>query len=289
MGFRVNSNIDALKAYQYLSEANKMTTDARLKMGKRQRILQVADDTSGFNIGTSLKGKVAVMKGAQGNIAAAKNLMSTAEGALLNINDLLTKIDGKLADATNPTTDRDAIAKDIRALADEIKATLDNTKFNNTKLLTDSTAQIGFNFQVGESADRLNLDFASSIGSSGGAGYATGLSASLHSFVNSTQMAGASISSTTLISNFQTALSSIKSVVSDSLGSIGNFTQRLNIKDDFLTVAVTNAESSIQRIFDADMAYEQLRATRGSIGAQAATAMLAQLNMAPQQILQLFG
>jgi flagellin len=289
MGFRVNTNVDALKAYQHLANANKMTTDARMRIASTKRINQVADDTSGFNIGTSLKGKVAVMKGAQGNIAAAKNLMSTAEGALLSINDLLTKIDGKLADATNPTTDRDSIAKDVKALADEINSILGNTKFNNTKLLTDSAAQIGFTFQVGESSDTLNLNFASALGSSGGAGLATGVSASLHSFTTSSIMAGASLASTGIISNFQTALTSLKSAVSDSLGSIGNFTQRLNIKDDTLNVAITNAESSISRLFDADMAYEQLQATKGSIIQQGATAMLAQLNMAPQQILQLFG
>jgi hypothetical protein len=37
------------------------------------------------------------------------------------------------------------------------------------------------------------------------------------------------------------------------------------------------------------MAKEQLVATRGSILGQAATAMLGQLNFAPQSVLQLFG
>ncbi|MCK5590435.1 MAG: flagellar biosynthesis protein FliC, partial [Candidatus Pacebacteria bacterium] len=48
-------------------------------------------------------------------------------------------------------------------------------------------------------------------------------------------------------------------------------------------------QASVSRLFDADMALEQLNATRASIGSQAATAMLAQLNFAPQQVLQLFG
>jgi len=56
-----------------------------------------------------------------------------------------------------------------------------------------------------------------------------------------------------------------------------------------LSVAKSNAEATISRLFDADMAMEQLKATRGSILQQAGTAMLAQLNFAPQQVLQLFG
>ena len=46
--------------------------------------------------------------------------------------------------------------------------------------------------------------------------------------------------------------------------------------------------SDLSRLFDANMALEQLNATRGSILAQAGTAMLAQLNSSPQQVLQLF-
>jgi flagellin len=64
--------------------------------------------------------------------------------------------------------------------------------------------------------------------------------------------------------------------------------QRLDIKEETLNVSISNAQSSVSRLFDADMAYEQLNATKGSIMQQAATAMLAQLNASPQQVLQLF-
>ena len=98
-----------------------------------------------------------------------------------------------------------------------------------------------------------------------------------------------SSSGTESVAALQTALTNLKSSVSTALGKIGNFSQRLDIKSDTLNVSIANAESSISRLFDADMAMEQLTATRGSILQQAGTAMLAQLNFAPQQVLQLFG
>lgn len=287
MAFKVNTNISALKAYYELAKVNAQTTKAQLRLASGKRIMHVADDTSGFNVGTSLKGKVAVYHGAQNNIASAKNMLSTAEGSLLGINDLLVKIDGKLSDSTNPTNDRTALANDIKALANEINSTLKNTKFNNTQLLF-SAAGSGFTFQVGEAGDTLNLDFASSLASTGGGGYASGISASLGSFANVTASTLACTSGSSSVAALQTALTSLKSAVTDALGDIGNFSQRLDIKSSTLDVAVTNAEASISRLFDADMAMEQLNATRGSIIGQAATAMLAQLNMAPQQVLQLF-
>ena len=290
MGFKVNTNIDALKAYYQLARTNATTSKAQLRIASGKRINSVADDTSGFNVGTSLKGKVAVMKGAQSNIASAKNLLSTAEGSLLGINDLLVKIDGKLSDSTNPTNDRTSIANDIKALANEIQSTVKNTKFNNTTLLF-SGASTGFIFQVGESTDTISLDFASSLASSasGTGGYGSGISASIASFVNiSASTLESASGSAASVAGMQTMLSSLKTAVSDSLGKIGNFTQRLDVKESTMNVAITNAQSSISRLFDADMAKEQLNATRGSIIAQAGTAMLAQLNSSPQAVLQLF-
>lgn len=288
MPFRVNTNTDALQAYYQLAKVNAETTKAQMRLSSGKRIMSVADDTSGFNVGTSLKGKVAVMKGAQSNISAAKNMLSTAEGGLLGINDLLTKIEGKLSDATNPTNDRNALASDIKALSEEIKSILTNTKFNNAQLLSGSDVAAGdkFRFQVGEFSDNLDLDFAVNLASSGAATGGTDVSSELDKF---TGVVLGSLTNTTGVGALNTALSNIKTEVTDSLGKIGNMVQRLDIKDETLNTSIANAESSISRLFDADMAMEQLNATRGSILQQAGTAMLAQLNMAPQQVLQLFG
>ena len=287
MGFRINTNIDALRAYYQLARVNQDTTQAQLRLASGKKIMHVSDDTSGFNVGTSLKGKISVMKAAKNNVSAAKDMMATAEGALLAVNDLLVKIDGKLSDSTNPTADRTSLASDIQALGKEIQKTLQNAKFNNTSLLF-SAAGKGFIFQVGESSDTLNLNFASSLASTGGGGYASGISASLGSFANVSASTLMCTTGSTSVAALQTALTSLKAAVTGSLGKIGNFTQRLDIKEETLNVGITNAESSVSRLFDADMAMEQLKATRGSILGQAATAMLAQLNMSPQQVLQLF-
>jgi flagellin len=288
MSFRVNTNTNALQAYNQLAKANKAQFSSQMRIASGRRILSVADDTSGFNIGTSLKGKVSVMKGAQNNIASAKNLLATGEGALLSVNDLLVKIEGKISDATNPTTDRSALQDDIKALSGEIHDILKNTKFNDTQLLF-SAAGAGFTFQVGESTDTLKLDFASSLASTGAGGYGSNMSASISSFANVTAGTLASTSGAASTAGLQTALSNLKTAVSGALGKIGNFTQRLDIKEDTLNVSIANAEASISRLFDADMAMEQLNATKNGILGQAATAQLAQLNAAPQQVLRLLG
>lgn len=291
MGFRINTNIDALRAYQHLSNVNNATIKAQLRLSSGKRINNVADDTSGFTIGKSLEGKISVMKAAQNNVTAAKDLLTTAEGALLNINDLLIKIEGKLSDATNPTANITNIANDVKAISEEIQSLLDQTKYNDTSLLTAGTdnpigrsAAGAFKFQIGSSlSSTINIDYAVALTSTNKESFNTSLS----SFLNVTS-ATMTTTGTNGLDGLSTKLTSLKTEITNALGKVGNTVQRLNIKEDTLMVAITNANSSFSRLFDADFAMEQLNATRGSIISQASTAMLAQLNVAPQNVLGLF-
>ena len=271
MSFQINTNIGALKAYNALAEINQQTQKAQLRLATQKRINSVADDTSGYNVGKSLQGRINVMKSAQGNIGAAKDMLATAESSLQNINDLLNQIKAKKADANDPTKDKEALANDIKALGNEIQNIFDTTDFNGTTLLSGASGSAfdsGFSFQTGhDSTDTLSLSYTSDISS---------VDLSTITGVDSTSISSADVAT-------------VESAVNDALGSIGNDVQRLNVKDDYLTAAISNATSSVSRLFDADMAMEQINATKGAIGGQAASAMFSQLNLAPQNVLSLFG
>jgi len=268
MSFKINTNVDALNAYNALAKVNAQASKAQLRLASQKRINSVSDDTSGYRVGKELEAKVAVMTAAQGNIGAAKNVLSTAETALSNINDLVIQIKGKVADANDPTKNLSALASDINALGDEISSIFTNTKFNDTALLSGATvpASSNFIFKTGES-ETTTINFGTlstlSLASISSGGATSGTIAALN-------------------------VDSIQTSVQDALGKIGNYTQRLSVKEDYLTSAITNATSSISRLFDADMAMEQLNSTKGQIGGQVATSMLSQLNSAPQNILSLF-
>ena len=77
-------------------------------------------------------------------------------------------------------------------------------------------------------------------------------------------------------------------IVSGSLNSIGSLVSRLDSKEQSVGVAQVNTEAAYNRIMNADMALEQVEASKYMILQQTAMAMLAQANMAPQGILSLF-
>ena len=303
MGFQINTNIGALKAYNALSSLNSKTQKAQLRLATQKRINSVADDTSGFNVGKSLDQKVKLMQSAQGNVGSAKDMLATAESQLISIKDMITQIKAKVADASNPAADKAAIVNDIKAIGEEIASAFETTKFNDTSLLVSAGgAAPSFSFQTGAaSGDTLTVNYAVSAGggdlsgttslTTAGSNAVAGVSAVVNNALGTDSGGDIGIAelTTSNISSLLTNLDLFETEVDDALGAIGNFVQRLDAKDDFLTSAIANSQASVSRLFDADMALEQLNATKSSIGGQAATSMLAQLNFAPQAVLQLLG
>lgn len=296
MSFNINTNIGALNAYNALAKTNAEAYQAQLRLATRKKINSVADDTSGFATGKSLEQKVKLMQAAQSNVGSAKDMLSTAETQLISVKDLITQIKAKITDASNPAADKSRIANDIKALGEEIGNIFVNTKFNDTNLLISSSngAGLSFDFQTGASStDVLKVDYASAnlvgtMSSTVGSVTITGINQAIADSLNDLQSITASSATGAVIGSISAKLATFESSIDTALSSVGNYKQRLDIKDEFLTSAIANSTASVSRLFDADMAMEQLKATKASIGGQIATTMLAQLNTEPQKLLTLF-
>jgi len=93
-------------------------------------------------------------------------------------------------------------------------------------------------------------------------------------------------------SSAQSALDSIDSAIStlaSSRGDIGAYMNRLSYAEANLATTIENVQAAESVIRDVDMAAEMTTFTKNQILLQAGTAMLAQANMSPQQVLSLFG
>lgn len=92
--------------------------------------------------------------------------------------------------------------------------------------------------------------------------------------------------------NARLALDLVDTAISNlanTRGAIGSFMNRLSYAAANLTSTIENVTAAESVIRDVDMASEMTNFTKNQILLQAGTAMLAQANMAPQQILSLFG
>ena len=262
MSFLINTNMDALSAYNALAKVNAQTTKAQLRLATMKKINSVADDTSGYKVGKELEADNLKMKAQLNNISSGKNWLSTAESALSLVNDKLNAIVAKQEDAKDPIKDQASLQKDIKAIADEINSILTNTKINGQDVLASAAASFG-------------------IGSSVSVNVGVSLNMTTHQTALDALQAGDAGSVTQDISAFQTAVKS-------TLGYIGNNLQVFDSREAYITSSIANNTALISKLFDADMAMEQLNATKGQIGSQIGTAMLGTLNIAPQGLLSLF-
>ena len=270
---RINTNIAALNALNALREVNAKLALHQLRLATGRRINSAADDPAGMTFAKKLDSRARGLAVARDNIGDVQNLLSVAEGGIQNISEILITMKEKILQAANDTlgsSERAAVEAQLDDLAAEIDQIVQSTTWGGVSLL-DGT-YTNKQFQVGEqSTDTLSFSISQDHRAS-----ALGVADS-----------DLDVSTATLASAALAAVNSAINTVNSSLQSIGSASARMQIKEANISVAITNVMASYSRIYNADMAMEQLEATKYLVLQQTATAMLAQANLAPQTILTL--
>jgi flagellin len=270
---RINTNIAALNALNALREVNSKLALHQLRLATGRRINSAADDPAGMTFAKKLDARARGLAVARDNIGDAQNLMAVAEGGIENISEILITMKEKILQAANDTlgtSERAAVESQLDDWAAEINQIVDSTVWGGVILLNGTYTDK--QFQVGEQAtDTLAFSVSQDH-------RAAGLSVDDGNLDVSTTAAAS-----TALSNVNTAISTLNT----SLQSIGSISARMTVKEANIAIAITNVTASYSRIYNADMATEQLEATKYMVLQQTATSMLAQANLSPQNILSL--
>ncbi len=270
-GFRIATNIGAQNAYNALNNINQQLQTAELQLATGKRINSVGDDPAGYTIGTKLNARAAGLSQALTNVGDAQSVLSTAEGGLQAINNILVNIKQLVTEAGNAGLGSDelgAIVTQVNDYLNEVGQTISETKFNGQQLL-DKTFT-GKSFQVGaDSGDTLSVSLSTGVDSS-----ALGL----------TGLTTVNIGAGATLSSVDAAINTVTS----QLQYVGSLESRLSFKEQVLQVSITNTQSAASQIMDANVAQEQVTATKLQILEQTAVAQLAQANTMPSTILKLF-
>ncbi len=135
---RINTNIAAMNALSALKSVNRNLEVSQLRLATGTRINQVADDPAGFTISRRLEARSIGLSTAFDNVGTAKNVLSIAEGGLINIQDILITMKEKVTQAKSDTmgeNERDAIQAELNQLSAEIDDIVGETEFNGIKLI----------------------------------------------------------------------------------------------------------------------------------------------------------
>jgi flagellin len=270
---RINTNISALNALNALRDANTNLAIHQQRLATGKRINTAGDDPAGLVFAKNLESKTRGLTVARDNIGDVQNLVSTAEGGVQAINEILLTMKEKILQAASDTLgtdERTAVEGQLDALASEIDDIVNTTEWGGTKMLDGSFT--GKQFQVGQAAtDTLAFGITQ-------AHTATGLG-----------VADASLTVDTS-ANAALALAAVNAAittVNSSLQDLGSTQLRVGIKASNISVAINNQLASHNRIMNADMAQEQMDLIKYTLLQQSATAMLSQANSAPQGIMKM--
>ncbi len=274
----INTNIGSLNAQRNLasSQASLATSMQRLSSGLR--INSAKDDAAGLAIAERMNAQVRGMNVGIRNANDGVSMVQTAEGALSKVGDSLQRM-RELAvqarNATNTSSDRDSLNKEFAQLQKEITRVLGGASFNGKKMLgADATAmsfQVGANVTDDDIIEITTTDMTSD--------------ADITAVTT-----GAAIDGDATVSDIGDVISDIDTAINtinDQRAEFGAAQSRFEAVISSLQQGVEAQSAARSRIMDADFAVETANMSRAQILQQAGTAMIAQANAAPQNVLSL--
>lgn len=273
MSMYINTNVAAINAHRNLTFNNTQMGKTMEKLSSGYRINRAADDAAGLAVSEKMRYQINGYNQAMRNALDGISLLQTGEGALTEVHAMLQRLNVLATQAANGTlddTDRAKLQLEVDQLIEEIDNIADTTEFNGIKLLDGSAGTVSF--QVGFRAN-------------------TTIEIDLSTAMNTTELGinGIDISDVAGAQAAITAVQNAISTVSELRANFGAVQNRLEHTINNLGVNVENLSASESRIRNADMAKEITEFTRNQILVQAGTAMLAQANAVPQNVLRLLG
>jgi flagellin len=274
----INTNLASLNAQRNLNSTQNQLSTSIQRLSSGLRVNSAKDDAAGLAIANRMDAQARGMNVAVRNANDGISLAQVAEGALGKVTDMLQRMRElavQAANASNTSTDRTSLNAEFRQLADEVDRTLASTRFNGTAILSASAGSL--QFQIGaNSATTDQLTITTSNMQSSASITAVTTSSAVITGTTSTAAAG-------MITTIDTALDAVNS----ERATYGAMQNRFEAVIANLSIAAENQTAARSRIMDADFAKETANLTRAQILQQAGTAMLAQANQVPQQVLQL--
>ncbi len=138
---KINYNIPALQTNVALKRATNQQSTAMERLSSGLKINSSKDDPAGMAICQKLTAQVDGLNQANKNSMDGISMIQTAEGAMNEVHDMLSRLRELSIQSMNDTytdTDRDKMQLELNELLKEIDRISEDTEFNDTKILNGS-------------------------------------------------------------------------------------------------------------------------------------------------------
>jgi flagellin len=261
----INTNVNSLNAQRNLSASQGSLATAMQRLSSGLRINSAKDDAAGLAIADRMNAQIKGINVSVRNANDGISLAQTAEGALSVVTDVLQRMRELAVQAqngSNGTSDRANLDTEYQQLSSEITRIAAQTKFNGSAIVGASAG--AQTFQIGaNNGDTLTITTSTVTTVAGG------------------------LTTAALASTAVAALDTALDTITSSRATYGAMINRFQFAISNLQTTGVNQTAARGRIMDADFASETANLARSQILQQAGTAMVAQANQLPNQVLSL--
>lgn len=142
----INTNVKAIVAQNALSVNNRSISDAMQQLSTGKRINSAKDDAAGLAISQKMTSQIRGLNQAVRNANDGIAMLQTAEGALVEVTNMLQRMRELAVQAatdTNTSDDRAYLDLEYQQLTREITRIADNTQWNGMNILDNSQVGTG--------------------------------------------------------------------------------------------------------------------------------------------------
>jgi flagellin len=272
----IQTNVASLNAQRQLNKTNSGLTQALERLSSGLRINSAKDDAAGIAIASRFTAQIRGYNQGIRNSQDAISLAQTAEGAIGEMQTNVQRIRElavQSANATNTSTDRNALNAEVTVLYAEITRIAGGTDFNGKKIIGSSAG--GLVFQVG-----ANTGANDTI---------TVTTTNLSTATSVTDMKDKGIASVTSANTMIGLADALLVTLNSERATLGAVQNRFDSVIRAGETTVSNLSDARSRIEDADFAQETAKLTKFQILQQAGISVLSQANALPQSALGLLG
>jgi len=300
---RINNNTAAFNVWKNYSTNLKGLQNSMGKLSSGSRINSAGDDPSGLAMSERLRTQSRNTAAAAGNVENRLNYLQSADSWMQKIHDMLGRM-GELSvmanDGTKSQTDLDVLQKEFKQMQDEISRITTGAdaagKFNGQYLFNGSASSMQVGADGGQTFTGTVLDLTqtSTDQLSGGSLWGDLINSDPTS---ATVVAIADVDTdgdgtpNALSGDAAAAVGIVNEgidYISSKRADVGAEMKRMGHTLDGLRNYEENISAAEGRIRDVDVAKETATMAKFQILQQVGTAMLAQANQLPQNVMQLF-
>lgn len=276
---RININLKSLTIYNGYKKNIAANSVAMDRIASGSKLTSAKDNPIKIEQNENFKMQIRALEMANKNLQDSTSMVQVADTAMSTISEVLIRmkeLSVQAANETNTESDKKIIQEEINQLTSYINDTAENTEFNGNKLL--------WNDKVTDNNNPVYVDMQT--------GANVGDVTTIPYFNLSTEVLGIADLDVTTIEGASKALEDIDEAlrnVNSCRSAYGAIQSRLESTAEIISSGIYTYTKSHSDICDADIAMEMANVARTSVLIESATAIMAQTNNFPKDVLNILA